>query len=208
MSSSSSTGPPTYLYVIGGALGVSGLGGAFYWVVACEPGIRYRVEELCPPVIEVLRERVGFKDEDLEQRKAARQLKTDLFSNPATVRSGAQSIDLDPHMTVGDACKVLNNVHHLTVTVDDLPTVETTDDEPTVPVTDLEKALAGVPSLWAQPEVIDTAAQLKDLDDRRTVLQSDFTSGRRQYDDVAPEIKAIDQRQKDLKTTKRFFFFW
>ena len=203
---------PWYLYGVFGGLSLGAGGGAFYWWLSCEPGFREFVEGYCPWLVEIIRVRIGFSDEDLEERRYRLKLQREIFSEPATVRgpSGAATT-IDPRKTMTEACEALQQKHHLALRVDDLPLLEEDDVVFEESTTALEKDLGnlGAPSFWAATvpsQLPDKAALLRDLDQRTEALATELNSGIRQVDDVTQELIAIDKKRQELQGRRGSFF--
>mmetsp|Transcript_17687 Transcript_17687/g.23064 ORF Transcript_17687/g.23064 Transcript_17687/m.23064 type:complete len:268 (+) Transcript_17687:56-859(+) len=217
-SSTTTTSFPYYLYGLFGAIGLGALGGTIVLVISCEPGLRESLEIVFPPAVQLIRERIGFADEDTVIRKERTLIEKQIYNDKVTVRSNDSSVLLDPYTSLSDACQLLNQVHHLALTVDDLTSdlvarENQVEEETNLPVvTPLESliTLNGAPSLWAEPPHIAASRQLNSRDTERALeqlqlqkrtLEDDLATGRRSIDDVRLELRAVENRRRELNNS-------
>lgn len=208
------SGFPRYLVALFGSACAAGLGVVGVLVLTHEPRIRDAVELMAPTVVSLVRDKIGFADENVSERQYWAKLQQELFSDAVCVSAGGETAEFGPRTGVSEACRRLSVSHHLDLTADDLPPI--VDDAATADesrsVTKLEKLATshGAPSLWAVPHDLaqrPLSAQtpqgrkqaLDALEERKRVLQHELTSGRRDVDDVNAELRAIDQRRRELR---------
>lgn len=215
-----SSGFPRYLIALFGSACAAGVGVVGVLVLTHEPKIREAVELVAPAVVSLVRDKIGFADENISERQYRAKLQQELFSDAVCIRAGAENAELRPRTGVSEACRRLSVSHHLDLTADDLPPVvdDATVEDPRS-VTNLEKLATshGAPSLWAVPHDLaqrplsaqtpqERKQALEALEERKRILQHELTSGRRDIDDVNAELRAIDQRRRELRGSLFSFF--
>lgn len=204
-------GFPGYLTALLGGVGVGACGVVGVILLTHEPEIRSNVESVLPWLVEAVRQRFGFADEDKKKRAYVEQLERELLSDTVTVRAQGASVDLDPATSVADACRALDGAHPFDLRADDLPVHVEEDEEEASQAWGLEAVvtahLGG--SLWSPPDELraPTAEELaqgkrealKSLDARKLELKAQVASGQRDVDDANAELKAIDDRRRQLR---------
>lgn len=187
-------------------------------VLTHERGVREYAEERIPSLVEFVRERVGFADEDKAEREYRQRLHKELFETTVCVRAAGTSMEMDPSTKVSEALDKLFVSHPLDLAVDDLSSGEEEveqEHELILDVTSLEKlanAHLGA-SLWSVPATRETSPDddrqqaIDALEKRKLELREQLNSGRLNVDDVDAELKAIEERLRELQplTTRRFF---
>lgn len=202
---------PRYLTAILGGVGVGACGVVGVILLTHEPEIRTNVESVLPWLVEVVRQRLGFPDEDQNRRAYVVRLERELFSDTVTVRAQGASVDLDPTTSVADACLALDGAHPLDLRADDLPVHVEEEVEEESQLSGLEAVITAHlgASLWSPPDELraPTAEELakgkrealKSLDARKLELKAQVASGQRDVDDANAELKAIDDRRRQLR---------
>ena len=227
---------PWYLKALGLGAGVGGAGTTVVLVLQHEYGIRAKVDAVAPALVDLVRSRFPFKDEDPDRRRYALTLERARREGPPhAVLAGGKRVLLDGATPASAARTALGEgVGDLDLAFEDEPDVDDGrggggggdapsdahdgDDAPSTRPFALERFVArrGA-SVWAANyNVAPTAAEVEvgkrdailALEDRKRDIGADLASGRRQVDDVQAEVQAIDDRIRDLQTGGKRRWFW
>ena len=169
-----------------------------------ELGFRRFCEGVSPALVDLVRQRYPFADEDPEQRAYVQKL-TEELATPRTVSFEGRRVEVASEASASECREALGIACDLDIDVEDVEGL----DEPIAleearRPSQLEIAVARCgASVWAPlPPSIPTegpTAQLEELEMRKRKIGDDLASGVLRVDAAQPEVDAIETRLRELR---------
>jgi len=169
-----------------------------------EIGFRRFCESISPALVDLVRERYPFADEDPEQRAYVQKL-TEELATPRTISFDGRRVEVAAGASASECREALGIACDLDIDIEDVEGVDeiVAEDEARRP-SQLEIAVARCgASVWAPlPPQIPTegpTAQIEELEARKRKIGDDLASGTLRVDAAQPEIDAIESRLRELR---------
>ena len=169
-----------------------------------EVGFRRFCEGVSPALVDLVRQRYPFADEDPERRAYVQKL-TEELATPRTVVFEGRRVEVAAGASASECREALGIACDLDIDIEDVEGVdEIVAQEETRRPSQLEIAVARCgASVWAPlPPQIPTegpTAQIEELEARKRKIGDDLASGVLRVDAAQPEIDAIESRLKELR---------
>ena len=198
-------GWPWYLKAIGASAACAGTGAYIALLMHHELGFRRFCESLSPSLVDLVRERYPFADEDPERRAYVQKL-TEELATPRTISFEGRRVEVGGEASASECREALGIACDLDIDIEDVEGVEApivAEDEARRP-SQLEVAVARCgASVWAPlPPQIPTegpTAQIEELEARKRKIGDDLAAGVLRVDAAQPEIDAIESRLRELR---------
>ena len=197
-------GWPWYLKAIGASAACAGTGAYVALLMHHEIGFRRFCESISPALVDLVRERYPFADEDPEQRAYVQKL-TEELATPRTISFDGRRVEVAAGASASECREALGIAYDLDIDIEDVEGVDeiVAEDEARRP-SQLEIAVARCgASVWAPlPPQIPTegpTAQIEELEARKRKIGDDLASGVLRVDAAQPEIDAIESRLRELR---------
>ena len=200
---SSEKGWPWYLKASAPAA-CAGTGAYVALLMHHELGFRRFCESISPSLVDLVRQRYPFADEDPERRAYLKKL-TEELATPRTVSFNGRRVEVDGEASASECREALGIACDLDIDIEDVEGV----DEPIAleearQPSQLEIAVARCgASVWAPlPPQIPTegpTAQIEELEARKRKIGDDLAAGVLRVDAAQPEIDAIETRLRELR---------
>ena len=198
-------GWPWYLKAIGASAAAAGTGAYVALLMHHELGFRRFCESISPSLVDLVRQRYPFADEDPERRAYVKQLEAEL-ATPRTVSFNGNRVEVAGGASASECREALGIACDLDIDIEDVEGVDevmVAEDEARQP-SQLEIAVARCgASVWAPlPPQIPTegpTAQIEELEARKRKIGDDLAAGVLRVDAAQPEIDAIETRLRELR---------
>ena len=197
-------GWPWYLKAIGASAACAGTGAYIALLMHHELGFRRFCESLSPALVDLVRQRYPFADEDPERRAYLKKL-TEELATPRTVAFDGRRVEVAAGASASECREALGIACDLDIDVEDVEGVdEIVAEEEARRPSQLEIAVARCgASVWAPlPPQIPTegsTAQIEELEARKRKIGDDLSAGVLRVDAAQPEIDAIESRLRELR---------
>ena len=197
-------GWPWYLKAIGASAACAGTGAYVALLMHHELGFRRFCESISPSLVDLVRQRYPFADEDPERRAYLKKL-TEELATPRTVSFNGRRVEVDGEASASECREALGIACDLDIDIEDVDGVdEVMIAEEARRPSQLEIAVARCgASVWAPlPPSIPTegpTAQIEELEARKRKIGDDLASGTLRVDAAQPEIDAIETRLRELR---------
>ena len=198
-------GWPWYLKAIGASAACAGTGAYVALLMHHELGFRRFCESISPSLVDLVRQRYPFADEDPERRAYLKKL-TEELATPRTVSFNGRRVEVAAGASASECREALGIACDLDIDIED---VEGADDpidvaEEARRPTPLEIAVARCgASVWAPlPPQIPTegpSTQIEELEARKRKIGDDLAAGVLRVDAAQPEVDAIEARLRELR---------
>ena len=198
-------GWPWYLKAIGASAACAGTGAYVALLMHHELGFRRFCESVSPSLVDLVRKRYPFADEDPERRAYVKKL-TEELATPRMISFEGRRVAVAAGASASECREALGIACDLDIDIEDVDGVEevmVAEDEVRRP-SQLEVAVARCgASVWAPlPPQIPTegpTAQIEELEARKRKIGDDLASGVLRVDAAQPEIDAIETRLRELR---------
>ena len=198
-------GWPWYLKALGASAACAGTGAYIALLMHHELGFRRFCESISPSLVDLVRQRYPFADEDPERRAYVKQLEAEL-AIPRTVSFNGRRVEVDGEASASECREALGIACDLDIDVEDVEGVDEVmvAEEAVRRPSQLEIAVARCgASVWAPlPPQIPTegpTAQIEELEARKRKIGDDLASGVLRVDAAQPEVDAIESRLRELR---------
>ena len=197
-------GWPWYLKAVGASAACAGTGAYIALLMHHELGFRRFCEGVSPALVDLVRQRYPFADEDPERRAYVQKL-TEELATPRTISFDGRRVEVAAGASASECREALGIACDLDIDVEDVDGVDeiVAQDEARRP-SQLEVAVARCgASVWAPlPPQIPTegpTAQIEELEARKRKIGDDLASGTLRVDAAQPEVDAIEARLRELR---------
>ena len=198
-------GWPWYLKAIGASAACAGTGAYVALLMHHELGFRRLCEGVSPSLVDLVRQRYPFADEDSERRAYVQKL-TEELATPRMISFEGRRVEVGGEASASECREALGIACDLDIDIEDVEGVDevmVAEDEARRP-SQLEIAVARCgASVWAPlPPSIPTegpTAQIEELEARKRKIGDDLASGILRVDAAQPEIDAIETRLRELR---------
>ena len=198
-------GWPWYLKAIGATAACAGTGAYVALLMHHELGFRRFCESISPSLVDLVRQRYPFADEDPERRAYLKKLEAEL-ATPRTVAFEGRRVEVAGGASASECREALGIACDLDIDIEDVEGVDevmVAEEELRRP-SQLEIAVARCgASVWAPlPPQIPTegpTAQIEELEARKRKIGDDLASGALRVDAAQQEIDAIESRLRELR---------
>jgi len=200
-------GWPWYLKALGASLAAAGTGAYIILLMHHEKGFRQFCDDSVPALVDLVRERYPFDNEDPIYRAYLKTLAVDLVT-PRTVAFNGQRVAVDGGASASACREALGIACDLDIGVDDAdggPEVFVEEEAVTRP-SPLEIAVGrGGASVWAPVPQLLVASQngnaslIDDLEAQKRKIGDELASGKLRVDAAQPEIAALENRLAELR---------
>ena len=197
-------GWPWYLKAIGASAACAGTGAYIALLMHHEVGFRRFCESLSPALVDLVRQRYPFADEDPERRAYVQKL-TEELATPRMISFDGRRVEVAAGASASDCREALGIACDLDVDIEDVEGVdEIVAEEEARRPSQLEIAVARCgASVWAPlPPQVPTegpTAQIEELEARKRKIGDDLASGVLRVDAAQPEVDAIETRLRELR---------
>ena len=198
-------GWPWYLKAIGASAACAGTGAYVALLMHHELGFRRFCESISPSLVDLVRQRYPFADEDSERRAYVKKLEAEL-ATPRMISFEGRRVEVGGEASASECREALGIACDLDIDIEDVEGVDevmVAEEELRRP-SQLEIAVARCgASVWAPlPPQIPTegpTAQIEELEARKRKIGDDLASGVLRVDAAQPEVDAIETRLRELR---------
>ena len=197
-------GWPWYLKAIGAYAACAGTGAYIALLMHHELGFRRFCEGVSPALVDLVRQRYPFADEDPERRSYVKKLEVEL-ATPRTISFEGRRVEVAAGASASECREALGIACDLDIDVEDVEGVDEVmvAEEAVRRPSPLEIAVARCGAVWAPlPPSIPTegpTAQIEELVARKRKIGDDLASGLLRVDAAQPEVDAIETRLRELR---------